>query len=376
MSKNRLTLTNVILDSMNDGLYVCDKNRVIVYWSKSAERITGWQAHEVVGRRCSDGILCHVDKDGRSLCGKEFCPLHRSMVTDKASTVPLPVFGMTSSGYRKPMIVSVAPIHDDTGQVIGGVETFSDYSESFQDLERAQRIQTLSLEHDLPRDPRIAFSTGYVPHDVIGGDYVAIRALDRDRYGFLIADVMGHGVAAALYTMNLGGLWYRYGHEVEDPAAFAHRLNRELCRVVHDESFATALCGIVDAETRRVRIASAGGPSIAWFKSNGTVEQIVAPGLPFGMIEDADYLDVELSCNEGDSLLLFTDGAVEIHDAAGRMLGTNGLIELMKALDYPATDLRIERVQEAMLMFSNGIRLDDDLTLMDIRFRPAQGDDA
>jgi len=370
MTKNALTLTNVILDAMNDGLYVCDTERKIVYWSKSAERITGWKASDVIGRKCSEGILCHVDKDGRRLCGREFCPLHRSMVTDKASTVPLPIFGMTSSGRRKPMMVSVAPIHDDSGQVIGGVETFSDYSESFQDLERAQRIQGLSLEQELPPDGRIAFSTAYLPHDMIGGDYVAVRALDSGRYGFLIADVMGHGVASALYTMNLGALWYRYGSELDDPATFACRLNHELCRVVRDESFATGLCGTVDAETRQVRLTSAGGPSIAWFKSDGTVEHVAAPGLPFGMIEQADYQDTEFTCSEGDCLLLFTDGAVEIHDARGNMLGADGLVRLLMRLNYPASPLCIERVQAALLEYSNGIRLEDDLTLMDIRFQP------
>lgn len=44
-------------------------------WSKSAERITGWTAAEVVGRPCFDNILCHIDKDGHLLCGKEDCPL-------------------------------------------------------------------------------------------------------------------------------------------------------------------------------------------------------------------------------------------------------------------------------------------------------------
>jgi phosphoserine phosphatase RsbU/P len=101
-SQDLLTASSVILDSLSDGVYVCDKDRRIVFWSRAAERITGWQSADVLGRRCLDDVLCHIDKDGHKLCGEEFCPLHRSMVTGAASTVPLMVFaqGKRASGYR------------------------------------------------------------------------------------------------------------------------------------------------------------------------------------------------------------------------------------------------------------------------------------
>ena len=73
------------MDFLGDGIYVCDRERRIVFWNKSAERITGWQAEDVIGRACLDDVLNHVDKDGRRLCGKEYVPLHRSMVTGDES---------------------------------------------------------------------------------------------------------------------------------------------------------------------------------------------------------------------------------------------------------------------------------------------------
>lgn len=368
MNNKPLGLSNVILDSLNDGVYVCDTERRILYWSKAAERITGWTAADVVGRKCSDGILCHIDKDGHPLCGEEFCPLHRSMVTNQSSRSPALVFGQTKGGGRVPMVVSVAPIHDDDGQVIGGVETFGDFTESFGNLERAKQIQTLLLEGDLPQDPRVRFATHYVPHDIVGGDYYALRPIDAHRYGFFIADVMGHGVAAALYTMHLSSLWNRYWELLATPADFAQRVNDDLCQVVRDESFATALCGLIDVNAKTLRLASAGGPPMVRWRSDGSVEQIVAPGLPFGMVSGVDYAEVTVACAAGDALLLFTDGAVEIHDADGRMLGTTGLIELLQARGYPREALQIDALQESLLRFSNGIRLADDLTLIEVRF--------
>lgn len=361
-------LSAVILDSLNEGLYVCDTERRILYWSRSAERITGWLSSEVVGRKCSDNILVHVDKDGRLLCGEEFCPLHRCMHTDKKSEAPLIVFGQTSSGTRIPMAVSVAPVHDEQGTVIGGVETFSDYSATYANLLRAKRIQTLSMDFALPRDDRVSFKSFYLPHNMIGGDYFALRKLDADRYGFMLADVMGHGIAAALYTMHLSSLWEHNGDMLTSPASFARHLNLELCKVVKDESFATAVCGVLDAAGRSVRIASAGGPPILIFKEDGTVEEIELPGWPFGVADDAEYDEVELRCDSGGSLLLFSDGAIEIQDAGGRLLGCGGLLDILRFQEYPGSGINIKNLHEALLNYSNDIRLDDDLTFLEIRF--------
>jgi len=368
MCKLDLPVADVILDSLNDGLYVCDTERRIVYWSKSAERITGWTAEDVVGHRCMDDILCHVDKDGRRLCGMDSCPLHRSMVTDKPSTCPVIVFGQTKSGRRVPMTVSVSPIHDAQGCVVGGVESFHDFSETYVDLERAKQIQMLSLEHDLPIDSRVGFATCYQPHDMIGGDYFAIRRLDADRYGFFLADVMGHGVAAALHTMHLSSLWGHHCQALSRPAEFARLMNRDLCKIVKDESFATGVCGILDAGARTVRFASAGGPPIVVLNQDGEARQVAAEGLPFGLFADADYDEAGFSCASGDCMLIFTDGAVEIRNADGQELTAEGLIGILGTLGYPRPGVGLDAVQEALLSFSNDIRLDDDLSFLEIRF--------
>ena len=137
-----------IVDSLSDGVYVCDLERRITYWSKSAERITGWPPEDVLGRPCFDNILCHIDKDGHQLCGQEYCPLHRSIVTGTGSSGSLLVFAQSKDGRRVPMLVSVAPLRNAAGDVIGGVETFQDASDMVHDLERARAIQQLSLQRD------------------------------------------------------------------------------------------------------------------------------------------------------------------------------------------------------------------------------------
>ncbi len=359
-----------IVDSLSDGLYVCDLDRRITYWSKSAERITGWTAKDVIGRQCFDNILCHIDKDGHQLCGQEYCPLHRSIITGTGSSGSLLVFAQSKDGRRVPMQVSVAPLRNAAGEVIGGVETFQDASDMVHDLERAKSIQQLALQHDLPEDRRVKFTTHYVPHAIVGGDYYAIESLGEHCYGVMLADVMGHGIAAALYTMHLSSLWNRHRSLLCHPVEFAAKLNNELVKVVKsDESFATAVCGLIDLQQQEFRFVGAGGPQVLRMHADGTSECFETAGLPLAIMEDAEYEEARVELREGDRLLLFSDGAVEISNAEDEMLGLDGLIEILKKQGYPATDIQMETLEEDLLKYSNCIRLADDLTLLEIQIR-------
>lgn len=359
-----------IIDSLSDGVYVCDLDRRITYWSKSAERITGWPAEDVVGRQCFDNVLCHVDKDGHQLCGKEYCPLHRAIVTGTRSKASLLVYAQGKDGRRVPMQVTVAPIRTAAGQVIGGVETFRDASATVHDLERARAIQQLALRHDVPEDARLRFTTHYIPHEIVGGDYYAVKGLDDDRYALMVADVMGHGVAAALYTMHLSSLWDRHHSLLTSPAKFAEKMNRELAGVVkEDVSFATAVCGLVDLENRAFRFTGAGGPQVLLMHADGTHECLESPGLPLALVEDASYEETAAEIRAGDSLLLFSDGAVEVTNASDEMLGIEGLVGMLRQQGYPEARIRMDVLENDLLKYSNAIRLEDDLTLVEVRIK-------
>lgn len=356
-----------VIDSLGDGVYACDPDRTITYWSKSAERITGWKAEDVLGRKCSDNVLCHIDKDGHRLCGEEYCPLHRSMTVGSGSKGALLVYAKGKDGKRIPMLVSVAPIRDPEGQVIGGVETFRDASETVQDLERAQAIQQLALQNEVPEDPRVTFSAHYVPHEFVGGDFYGIEKLDDDRYGIMLADVMGHGVAAALYTMHLSALWSRFRRLLEHPAEFTAAVNDELAKVVKDdESFATAACGVLDLKGRTFRFAGAGGPPILLMHSDGMYECAQCAGLPLAILPGNSYEETTIDLHERDRLLFFSDGALEVADAEENLLGIDGLVEMLKRQGYPSTPIQMEALEEELLKYSNSIRLEDDLTLIEV----------
>ncbi len=209
-----------ILNFLADGAYVTDLERRIVFWNRAAERITDWPVDQVVGRTCYDNVLAHVDKDGHALCGHEHCPLHRSIVTGQVSTEPILVFAQARSGRRIPVEVTVAPIRSRAGEVIGGIEMFRDLSESMRDQMQARNIQNMAFQYTLPDDPRISVEARYQAREIVTGDFYRVERLGGDRYAVLVADAMGHGVTAALCTMQLRSLWNDHRAELESPPAF------------------------------------------------------------------------------------------------------------------------------------------------------------
>lgn len=358
-----------LLNSLNDGVYAVDRDRRIVYWSPAAERLTGWTAEDIRGKTCAEDILCHVDKDGRSLCGFEHCPLHRSMVTNSGSDVPIIVFAQRKGGGRIPMRVSVGPIRNAAGEVIGGIETFRDVSEEHADAELAKRIQGAMLSRAAPQDPRVAFQHYYLPLDVVGGDYYATVQVDADRFAFLLADVCGHGVAAALYTVYLDALWHNHRDLLAHPAAMARTLSDRLADFVEDDSsFVTAVFGLIDLERMCVTLAFAGGPAPLLFRQDGQCEELTGAGIPLGCIVGADYDETTVPLRSGDRLLAFSDGVLEISDAGGELLGIDGLTRILEEVGYPgASDFSV--VEERLLTSSDRIRFSDDLTFFEACIR-------
>jgi diguanylate cyclase (GGDEF)-like protein/PAS domain S-box-containing protein len=111
-----------LLDNLYDGIYFVDRNRLITYWNKGAERITGYPSKRVIGLSCGDNLLNHVSVDGKPLC-KDFCPLVDCMETGR--NVCANVFLHHANGHRVPVQVRVSPIRDDQGIITGAVESFS-----------------------------------------------------------------------------------------------------------------------------------------------------------------------------------------------------------------------------------------------------------
>ena len=355
-----------ILDSLADGAYITDTERRILFWNTGAQRIVGWETADVVGKSCQDKILIHVDKDGHELCGQEYCPLHRAIVTDRPSETPLLVFAQHKDGRRIPVEVTVSPLRDEGGRVIGGIEIFRDLSALMADLSRARLIQTHALECPTLNDARVEVETLYTPEGDLGGDFLRVERIAPDRIAAMVADVMGHGVASALYSLRLRALWDELRDRLGHPAEFLQALNRRLHGLVaRDGYFATAVFALLDERTGRLQCVRAGQPAPLIVSAAGAVRAIGDRHPALGLLDAVTYVESGETLAPGESLLLFSDGAFEVANPAGVELGETGLAVLVGELAAAGRGPpALARLEERLLAYSDRLRLADDLTFI------------
>ena len=169
-----------ILEHLGDGVCFVAPDRTIVYWNRGAECLTGYSPAEVVGRRCNDNVLCHVDAAGASLCEGR-CPLVAAVADGRDHEAE--AWLRHADGSRRPVRIRTSPIRDDGGRVVGAVEVFDDAS----DLMAARR-HAAAARHDALVD-----ELTHVPNRRFLDMMLAARAEDLERYAtpyaVLMADV-------------------------------------------------------------------------------------------------------------------------------------------------------------------------------------------
>jgi diguanylate cyclase (GGDEF)-like protein/PAS domain S-box-containing protein len=143
-----------ILDSLPDGVYFTDTERRITFWNQGAEKLTGYTRKEVLGKRCRDNILRHVDGKGRVLCTST-CPLAATMADCRKRECE--VYFHHKEGHRVPVLVRTSPIIAGDGAVVGAVEVFSNTLSMALLTERLEAMQQMALVDTLTGLPNRRF---------------------------------------------------------------------------------------------------------------------------------------------------------------------------------------------------------------------------
>jgi diguanylate cyclase (GGDEF)-like protein/PAS domain S-box-containing protein len=141
-----LQFSKTILDDVSDGVYFVDIDRRILFWNRGAERLTGFDRADVLGKHCADNILNHVDEAGTQLCVSS-CPLSKAMCEGTCEGAN--VFLRHKDGHRKPVSVSVRPVCDSSGQIAGAVETFHDINSMQSVLQEIEELRAEALADSL-----------------------------------------------------------------------------------------------------------------------------------------------------------------------------------------------------------------------------------
>jgi serine phosphatase RsbU (regulator of sigma subunit)/anti-anti-sigma regulatory factor len=361
----------------------------------------GAQAQEVLRERKVDVVITDVlmpNMDGRELMGwaKEHCPEPVWIVLSGLDTFDAAIDALHLGAFdflAKPpeaqrlrvavrnalghgellrekqrlygeLEVSNVQLQEKVGQLEDLCRILGDQAEVIQqDLERAEVIQRALLPHAPPTLAGYSATTLYRPGRHVGGDFYEARRLDDRHVAFVIADAAGHGVAAAMLSVLLKH-WLHILHEQAGeplaPCAVLEDLNARLLTDVSARGlFVTAVYALLDTETGKLRLASAGHPPVVCVRASGAIQRLERAGPALGLYADSRYEETLLQLEKGDRVFFYTDGLLAADPAA---TAPDALAAQVARRDVPNTE--ILRLLQAHAEQSEDAGDRDDITLM------------
>ncbi|MDG1872433.1 MAG: SpoIIE family protein phosphatase [Mariniblastus sp.] len=234
------------------------------------------------------------------------------------------------------------------------------------DLELAHEIQQRFLPQRQPVTENFEFFSYYRPMQQVGGDYFDYVQLDDKRIGIIVADVVGHGIAAALLMAKVSAE-SRFALATSDTAVEAvAKMNNSLSGMNIDR-FVTLAIALLDLETNKLCIVNAGHmPPIFRTAASGEIEQIATEeaGLPLGILEDYEYESIEVEIAPGDVVVMYTDGINEAMNSDGEQLTTEAMIEEIKASQAKTPQAVGDQICQAVSRHAGSFPAIDDMCVV------------
>jgi phosphoserine phosphatase RsbU/P len=231
------------------------------------------------------------------------------------------------------------------------------------ELAVARRLQFSILPSSIPEIRNVRIAVAYQPMTDVAGDFYEFIPIDRQRIGFLVADVTGHGVPAALIASMIKVAMQSVVPCAHDPREVLRGLNRILFSQLHDQLVSAAYLWL-DTENRKALYSAAGHPPLLrWW--DGKLQRVESNGLLFGVMADPDYPVCNLSIRSGDRFLLYTDGVIEPENARGDSFGDRKLEEVVRNnQSRPPSEMSDQLLSEIRLWRPAGLGQQDDITLI------------
>jgi serine phosphatase RsbU (regulator of sigma subunit)/CHASE1-domain containing sensor protein len=237
-----------------------------------------------------------------------------------------------------------------------------------QELRVARSIQHALLPKDLPELEGWEIAHHYRPAREVGGDFYDFLRLEDGRVGFVIGDVSGKGMAAALVMANTQSVLRAVAHRGSvAPEQVLAEANEILCAYIPPTNmFVTCFYAILEPESGRLRYANA-GHDLPYERHDGRVDKLRARGMPLGLMPDMGYEEKEAVLAAGDDLLFYSDGLVEAHDPKGEMFGFSRLQDLVRAQRSGDSSLIAFLLSELARFAGEGWEQEDDITLVTLQ---------
>ena len=239
-----------------------------------------------------------------------------------------------------------------------------------EQLAIAQEIQRALLPQPNRILPYVKACSQNLPCHQIGGDYFDYFNLEDGRFGFVVGDVAGKGMPAALLASLIQGIFTAQTFLDSPLPAIISNVNRNLARRGTGNRFVTFFAGILDPDGNCTYVNAGHNPPYV-LSRDGSMKELTVGGMVLGLFGEVDYEADTVKLQENDHLVLFTDGVVEALNRKGEEFGMERLVDLLRANAKASTPEILARLQDAVVSFSADTPQHDDITMMILGYREA-----
>jgi phosphoserine phosphatase RsbU/P len=237
-----------------------------------------------------------------------------------------------------------------------------------KDLTIANQIQMSMLPRNsspIPGCSELEIYARMVPAREIGGDLYDFFQVGPDRFFFILGDVSGKGIPAALFMVRTMTLFRTLVGTGEDPAAILQQVNTLLQENNNRFQFVTLICGMMDLSTREIHYSNGGHNPPLLINANGDSRFLKLPeGNVVGVIRDSEFKNDSFQLREGEKLLLYTDGVTEATNENLQMFSDERLHRLLSDKKATSAKLIVEKVLQEVVDFAGNAPQADDITIL------------
>lgn len=235
------------------------------------------------------------------------------------------------------------------------------------ELAEARRIQLSMLPEAAPRLDWLELSGSSLPATEVGGDFYDYLPLDDGRMVVVLGDVAGHGVSSGLVLASVKAGLHLLRDEMGSPLEVMERLHLMIRETVRWRVIVTLAAAVFDPGERALTVVTAGHPPLLHHRG-GTVRAVGAPSLPLGTGLPPQLVERRVALEDGDLVVLYSDGATELADLKDRQLGEDGLADALRRAVGRRGGQSASAVRESLLSMLSRHKSDapqrDDITLV------------
>jgi serine phosphatase RsbU (regulator of sigma subunit) len=232
------------------------------------------------------------------------------------------------------------------------------------DLAIAKEVQTRLFPQRKPPLPTLSYAGVCYSARAVGGDYYDFLDLGHGRLGLVIGDIAGKGMAAALLMANLqANLRSQCATAWEQPDRFLQSVNQLFYENTAASDYATLFFAQYDDRTRLLRYANCGHPPPLLLRRDGSLERLEATSTVVGLFGRWDCGMDQRELYQGDTLVLYTDGATEAFSQSGEEFGEQRLLEALRENMHISSDELLSTITGRVRQFSP-LEQTDDITVI------------